>query len=148
MLCPTLQLRTLLKICLRNLPNWVKLFGKVITLTRCCRCDNAPTIASTWVVLPEESIPSTTTNGALFGCVVLGSLRLDGFISISNNFQVGIRSDHPVNMDMTVLSPELVCNCSSPSQRLPFPIVQHSRLQVLTPIPKCGGRFFLSRLEC
>ena len=34
-------------MCFRNLPNGVKLFGKVITLTEYCRCDNAAAIAST-----------------------------------------------------------------------------------------------------
>ena len=71
-------------MCFRNLPSGVRLFGNVITRTKYCRCDNAFTIASTWVVFPEESIPSTTTNGALFGLVVRGNLRLDGLISISN----------------------------------------------------------------
>ena len=81
-------------------------------------------IASMCVVFSEESMPSITTKGALFGLDVLGNRRLEGFINNSNpcwRFHCLIRSDHSINIERTVLSPEAIPNFSVLSQKSSSP---------------------------
>ena len=124
----------------KNLPSGVSVLGNVIILTGYCCWDSAVATASRCVVFPEESMPSMTMNGATFGFVVRGNLRLDGLISISNpwcSFHPSSCSDHPVNIDMTVPTSDLIFNCSVRSQRLFSHIFVHNlALYVGVGVPK------------